>query len=133
VEPTQLLGTWQLQRRVLDRLAGLHGTVSGTLQLCPTNSPDTVRWFEQGTFHYAGAVFDAERELTVRRRADGWFVHFADGREFHPWTPGEPVTHPCRADLYRGLVETSPHRLRMLWDVRGPRKDQRMVTRCTRV
>ena len=67
------------------------------------------------------------------QRDDGaWQVRFADGRPFHPWRPGVWVDHPCNADLYRGLVDASPDRLRILWDVVGPTKDQRLFTRCVR-
>ena len=130
VEPTELLGRWQLERRVLDRLAGMHGRMTGTLDLVPDGAD--VRWLERGTFSYAGRAFHSTRELLIRRRADGWFVHFVDGREFHPWRPGAPVVHPCRADVYRGVVDARPELLRTLWDVHGPNKDQRLITRCTR-
>jgi len=128
VEPTQLLGRWRLDRRVADRCAGLCGQMTGQLELVPC--ADGVRWAERGVFSYAGRRFDSTRDYLIRRRGDGWVVCFADGREFHPWRPGAVVEHPCRADLYRGLIDARPGLLRVLWDVRGPGKDQRLVTRC---
>jgi hypothetical protein len=62
-------------------------------------------------------------------------VLFEDGRRFHPWRPGEQVVHPCAADLYDGWVvlDRGGARLRTLWDVHGPTKHQRLITRFTRL
>ncbi|WP_375489771.1 DUF6314 family protein [uncultured Jatrophihabitans sp.] len=130
--PAELAGTWRLGRRVHDRRLGAFGTVTGTLTLEPAD--DGLRWLERGRFLFAGQRFDSSRELllTPDGHGGGWTMRFADGGVFHPWRPGEVVTHPCRADMYRGLVDVAPQRLRILWDVTGPAKDQRLVTRCTR-
>jgi len=45
---------------------------------------------------------------------------------------GAPLVHPCRADLYRGVVSVDRAQLRVLWDVTGPGKDVRLFTRCRR-
>lgn len=129
VPPTALLGRWRLARRLRD--ARLHGAFAGALTL--TADGDGVRWDEAGTLRWAGQDIPATRRYLLRPGADGWWVHFEDGRPFHPWTPGEWVTHPCRADVYRGLVTVDgPDRWRVLWDVAGPAKDQRIVSRLTR-
>jgi hypothetical protein len=125
-----LLGEWRLERRVVDRLAGLFGTVRGTLSL--VDEGPRIRWREGGTLYWDGAELPVTRELLLRQDAGEWQVHFADGRPFHPWRPGAVVEHPCNADLYRGLVDARPDRLRVLWDVIGPGKDQRILTRCSR-
>ena len=132
VAPTELLGTWTLQRRVHDRVAGIRGHVSGTVEFVPDG--DDVRWVERGQLCWDGRRLDVGRELRVVPAPDGWLVRFADGRHFHPWTPDRVVTHPCRADVYRGLVrvDDTRTRLRVLWDVIGPSKDQRLLTRCRR-
>jgi hypothetical protein len=121
-----------LARRVLDRRAGRFGRVTGRLELTLVGS--SVRWLETGAFEWGGAVLPVTRELRLTPDADGWQVRFPDGRPFHPWRPGEVVEHPCRADVYRGLidVDSACRRLRVLWDVTGPAKDQRIVTRCAR-
>ena len=82
---------------------------------------------------------EVTRELLITPDDDDgasgtWTVRFADRRPFHPWTPGLEVVHPCRADTYRGLVlvDRDATRLRTLWDVTGPAKDQRLLTRCLR-
>ena len=129
--PEELVGRWVLRRRVADRLAGLQGTVTGELAVEPDGAG--LRWVERGTLRWAGARLPVSREYLLREGPAGWEVLFPDGRPFHPWRPGEPVTHPCRADVYTGLVTVRADRLRTLWDVRGPAKHQRLVTRCTRI
>lgn len=136
VAPTELLGEWDLARRIVDRRAPggrQHGRVHGTLTLTRTGS-DEVRWHEHGTLTWAGRELEVFRTLLVRRDERGWMVHFEDGRQFHPWRPGATVTHPCRADTYRGVVDVRADRrvLRVLWDVTGPSKDARLFTRCVR-
>jgi uncharacterized protein DUF6314 len=69
------------------------------------------------------------RELLIRRLDGSWWMTFADGRAFHPWRPGQVVTHRCAEDTYRGLVDLRGDRMRTLWDVIGPAKEQRLVTR----
>ena len=63
----------------------------------------------------------------------GWWLYFAHGRPFHPWTPGRWVHHPCREDLDRGLITiTGPDQWRTLWAVDGPDKAQRIITQLSR-
>ncbi|MBV9592233.1 MAG: hypothetical protein JO147_00335 [Actinobacteria bacterium] len=129
-QPTDLLGRWSLRRRVVDRHAGVTGRVEGTLELSAVG--DEVRWVETGTLRWLAGDYPVTRELVITRDPSGWMVRFADGREFHPWLPGMVVTHPCRADVYRGLITIDRRRtrLRVLWDVAGPSKNQRLVTTC---
>ncbi len=136
VAPPSLVGRWSLRRRVIDRVVGTAGEVDGTLTLAPM--PGGVRWFEEGTLHWGGHDYAVHRELHLvapAAGAGGWQVRFADGRDFHPWTPGEVVRHPCRADEYCGLVvvDRSALRLRVLWDVTGPAKQQRIYSHCIRL
>ena len=129
--PDGLVGTWVVRRRLVDRRAGVFAAMDGDLEL--TRQPDGVDWVETGVLHWLGQDIEVSRRYLLRETDDGWWVRFADGRPFHPWTPGAPVAHPCGPDLYRGLVTVDgPERWRMLWDVTGPRKDQRIVTRFTR-
>jgi hypothetical protein len=130
--PTDLLGVWQLKRRLVDRHEGKFGYVSGWLEL--TFVGGVVHWLELGELAWGGQVYEVTRELHIVRDGDGWEVRFTDGRPFHAWRPGAVVDHPCGADLYRGLVVVDPNRtrLRVLWDVTGPSKNQRIITRCVR-
>jgi hypothetical protein len=127
----ELIGRWSLARRVADRLTGRQGTARGELVIAP-DGPG-LRWQEQGTLTWAEADRPVSRTYLLREHGDGWWVEFADGRPFHPWRPGTPVTHPCRADVYTGLVTVDGDRIRTLWDVRGPARDQRLVTRFARL
>jgi hypothetical protein len=129
-EISPLVGRWQLRRRVADRVTGRHGTVAGLLTVVPDGKG--FRWAEAGVLRWAGVDRPVTRTYLLRERAGGWWVEFADGRPFHPWRPGEWVTHPCRADVYTGLVTVDGDQIRTLWDVRGPGKDQRLVTRLGR-
>ncbi len=129
-DPRDLVGRWALRRRVADRVAGRQGTVVGELAVSADGAG--LRWEESGTLRWTGVERAVTRTYLVREHADGWWVEFDDGRLFHPWRPGAPVTHPCQADVYTGLVTVDADRVRTLWDVRGPGKEQRLVTRLTR-
>jgi hypothetical protein len=136
VEPTDLVGTWALARRIVDRprRGGRRrfGRVAGTLTLRRDGA--AVDWFEEGTLTWGGHDLAVTRRLRIEPTAAGWEVRFDDGRPFHPWRPGAPVLHPCRDDVYCGLVsvDAAQRELRVLWDVTGPAKDVRLFTRCRR-
>jgi hypothetical protein len=125
MEPGALVGRWGLWRRVRD--GGAYGAVVGELVVSP--SPDGLRWDERGVLRFGGGEFPVTRTYLLRDGA----VWFADGRFFHPWRPGEVVTHPCGEDVYTGLVTVDGDRMRTVWDVVGPRKRQRLVTRFARL
>lgn len=73
------------------------------------------------------------RHLFVEQRPDGWWVTFEDGRDFHPWSVGPSVVHPCGADTYEGRIQVdSPDAWTVVWVVSGPAKDYTMTTRLTR-
>jgi hypothetical protein len=133
-EPTALLGTWSLTRVVDDRLAGETRDVRGTATL-ELETPDRVRWSEEGTMTWAGHAVPVSRTLFIERhveRAGGtWMVHFADGRPFHPWAVGRQVDHPCAPDHYQGLIEIDGDpvtRWTVEWQATGPEKDYVMTT-----
>lgn len=131
MDPRGLVGRWELRRRVADRAAGRHGTMVGELAVAP--DAGGLRWDERGILRWAGAEHPATRTYLLREGEDGWQVTFPDGRPFHPWRPGQVVTHPCRADLYTGLVTVSGDRMHTLWDVHGPTKHHRLITRFRRI
>lgn len=133
-DPTDLLGTWELSRVVDDRLTGERHGVRGTATLA-LESPDRVRWSEDGTMTWGGRTVPVSRTLFVDRDADhqggGWFVHFEDGRPFHPWSVGVRVDHPCGRDHYQGLIEVGGDpvvRWTVEWRATGPEKDYVMTT-----
>lgn len=129
--PSDLVGEWVLARRLADRRTGHHGTVRGRLLL--HRHGDRVDWAENGTLSWDGTTLAVSRHYVLRRDDEGWWVYFPHGGAFHPWRPGAWVEHPCRADRYRGLitVDDADH-WRTLWEVAGPGKSQRIITRFAR-
>ncbi len=138
--PRELVGSWLLSRRIEDRRARETLHVTGTTEVS-MREDGRIAWRESGELT-RGAAADAppipvRRELLIERREcfqDGeqrtespggeWMVLFADGRDFHPWTPGRAVVHPCGEDRYDGLVEiTDTGRWHVTWEVVGPAKD----------
>lgn len=132
VEPLALIGKWTMARRVVDRTAGTYGTVAGTLVVEAADAG--VRLAEDGVLRWGGAEYPVTRVSLLQPLDGEWWMLFEDGRPFHPWRPGVPVVHPCGADTYDGLValDRDGNRLRTLWNVRGPAKNQRLVTRFAR-
>jgi hypothetical protein len=122
---------------VRDEVAGLTGAVAGMLMIAPCG--EGLDWLESGEFLWTDAT-GALRRANVRRRtlllpAEGtWWMHFEDGRRFHPWQPGRRVEHPCGEDAYTGLVDVGVdgRTMRTVWDVTGPAKRQRLITRLYR-
>jgi hypothetical protein len=128
-DPVTLVGDWRFSRTIDDRLTGRQSRVDGKLSL-EVVSPDRIRWQEHGLWHQPDGDVEVGRALWLVRDGDAgdWWVRFEDGRDFHPWTPGRSVVHPCGADTYRGLVVGTPDRWTVEWDVTGPTKDYLMTT-----
>jgi hypothetical protein len=127
VTPLGLLGTWELGRVVDDHLAGERRDVRGTATLA-LESPDRVRWSEEGTMSWPGHAVPVSRTLFVVRSGEGWFVEFEDGRPFHPWVVGERIEHPCSPDRYLGLITVGDEGWTVEWRATGPEKDYVMTT-----
>ncbi|WP_229054831.1 DUF6314 family protein [Aeromicrobium sp. Leaf350] len=130
-DPRDLLGTWQLSRRVDDRLGPVRH-VHGTSELS-LDDDGRIRWSENGTMTWEGGSAPIYRTLFVEQRDDGWWVTFDDGRDFHPWETDAPVVHPCGADVYEGRIDTAASDAwAVVWNVTGPAKDYTMTSRLTR-
>lgn len=149
-----LLGTWEVERELVDRRAEVVGTfrgtavfqeltgagvargpAGGTSAALPGDAPGraVVEHAERGELAWGGVTGPAGRTLLVVPQADGSArVTFADGREFHDldlragrWS----ALHPCVADVYAGtFTVVSPDEWHVRWDVTGPAKDQRLTT-----
>lgn len=133
LQPPDLLGEWALRRRIADYRSRMSGTVDGQLTLNSDARTGEIAWSESGALQWNGAIHAVTRTYLLREDSDGWWLFFADGRPFHPWQPGGWVEHPCRDDLYRGLVSiTDSDRWGTVWDVSGPAKDLRILTRFSR-
>lgn len=130
-DPRDLAGTWRFDRVVEDRL-GPARRVTGTTELV-VEEAHRVRWSESGTMTWDGGETPVFRNLFVEQRPDGWWVTFEDGRDFHPWSVGQTVVHPCGADTYEGRIDVRPPEAwTVVWVVSGPAKDYTMTTRLTR-
>lgn len=131
-DPLSLLGAWTLARTIDDRKGPETSTVQGTTELA-RQGDGRVRWSESGTLQRGGHEIPVNRTLYVELRDAGWFVTFDDGRDFHPWEPGEEVVHPCAADTYVGRIElVDADTWTVEWNVTGPAKDYTMISRLTR-
>lgn len=132
MDPLGVLGSWNLTRTVRDRRTGTVYTAAGTA-LFTQEVPQRIRWAEEGTLSWEGTRSPFTRMLfIVRGEGESWRVVFEDGRDFHPWGQ-QDVTHPCRADLYRGGVDAPRDEgWSITWDVTGPAKDYAMHTRYVR-
>lgn len=133
-EPTAFVGRWQIARELSDLRTGRSGRFTGTLVVAA--EAGGYGWEESGTLVWGEHTGPAQRRLCLRMREDSWWMCFADGRPFHPWRVGTEVVHPCAADVYRGTVSLDPHdagRFELVWVVSGPTKQQRIVSRMTRV
>lgn len=127
-DPRALVGTWRMARVIDDRLTGTQSHVDGRLVLAAV-SPGRLSWSETGWWHQSTGDVEVHRALWIERtEGGGWWVRFQDGRDFHPWTPDEPVAHDCAPDTYRGEVSGSVRRWMVQWDVIGPHKDYSMRT-----
>lgn len=133
-DPAAFAGRWQLARELSDLRAARSGHFTGRLLVAREDAGYT--WDESGTLVWGAHTGPAGRRLQLRLREDAWWMCFADGRPFHPWQVGPELVHPCGADTYRGVISQDPgrpDRFEMVWDVTGPGKQQRIVSRLTRI
>lgn len=132
-DPGSLAGRWSLRRRLRDDRVGMSGRVLGVLLIRP-DAQGALHWEEAGELHWGSLRTPVRRHTILRRTEDGWWMTFEHGGLFHPWRPGAVVEHTCAADLYRGMVRIDgADRMRVLWCVRGPGKDQRLMTGLRRI
>lgn len=131
IDPRTLLGAWAFDRVIDDHLAGDEKTVTGAAEFAEAGD-GRIRWSETGTLRVGGQELPVMRTSYIEPRGDGWFVTFEDGRDFHPWAPGQAVAHPCGADLYAGQISAGAGGGRSMftvrWRVTGPAKDYTMTT-----
>lgn len=127
VDPRDLVGTWDLARVIVDHRGNAELHMTGTAELV-RGADGRIRWAESGTLDRGGSAVPVSRVLFVEERADGWFVTFEDGRDFHAWEPGREVEHQCTPDLYAGRIDGSTRRWTVEWTVTGPAKDYVMTS-----
>lgn len=121
-------GNWAVERHLLDRSTGTHGTFTGVVRFSPADDGG-LAFREEGTMRWPAFAGPASREylLEPADRPDALDVFFADGRPFHrmSFTPeASRDQHWCDPDTYRvTYTHDGPDRFSYSWDVTGPRKD----------
>ena len=124
-DPSILLGTWSVYRKVVDHRNG--GTLTFTGYADITKSA----FDEYGELAIAGAKLDSRRHYALNIESEQVTVQFADGSPFIRLAAEEcqRVVHCCGDDIYAGrFVIASPDRWAEIWSVRGPKKRYRSVT-----
>lgn len=126
-------GHWRVARDIVDHRAGSTGRFVGTAEFTPLAAGLGYR--EIGQLHLPGQPpFHAERRYIWRQDDTGIHITFEDGRAFHSITPDAPnATHWCDPDTYDVTYrfDTWPDWTNT-WDVSGPRKAYKMITRYSR-
>lgn len=135
-------GRWRLERRILDRLAGVEGRFEGEATLTPApalpGAPATLLYAERGLLTLGTAPpMTAERRYLWAQGPDGRIaVRFDDGRPFHGFDPGAgtvEAAHRCDPDDYRVAYDFAAWPdWQSTWNVTGPRKNYRMESRYRR-
>ncbi|WP_333713283.1 DUF6314 family protein [Yoonia sp.] len=129
------LGDWRITREISDFRLRDSGRLEGLARF--TAEGDGLRYHESGTLRFAGgAPIRAERGYLWHFTDTDVQVAHADGAPFHSFArTGEPeaTPHLCGEDLYRGTYDFSAFPdWQVTWEVQGPRKDYRSVTRYRR-
>lgn len=132
-----LRGIWRLERILVDGRLGQGGSMAGTALFAPSG-PERLLYSESGILRFGSYEGMAEQSYfydfaapsrAAVSRHDGQFFHDLDlssGRS--------AVSHACGPDLYHGLYGVSDaDEWWVEWQVRGPRKDQRITTRYRRI
>lgn len=121
-----LLGTWVLDRRLVDARLGAEGRFEGVARFAPTGG-GAAAYREEGTMRFLDHVGSAHRDLRCRA-VDQSSVAFSfpDGRDFHRLElrpDGYEAEHRCGEDRYLGrFLLVGDAEWHATWKVVGPRK-----------
>lgn len=127
-------GHYTVARRIEDRRAGQTVRFEGRAQIAEGATPHSALYRETGEMRIPPqGRFTAERSYLWRAQAGRIVVKFDDGRPFHDFDPvsgGAATEHLCGQDWYLGGYDFSGWpQWSVIWEVSGPRKDYRSVTR----
>jgi hypothetical protein len=130
-----LLGRWDVERTMSE--GGDEGGFAGVAEFSRAADADRLTWDEHGRMRWRGNDLEARRRLELVREGAAWEVRFDDGRPFHPLDLSTGVcsaVHPCGEDHYEGEYRVvDDDAFEVAWRVRGPRKDQRILSRYRRL
>jgi hypothetical protein len=120
-------GCWTLSRQVLDRRAGWTARFEGSAVF--SRAAAGLIYEEAGELRIPGAPPLRATRRHLWCEANGLIeVRFEDGRFFHAFDPRAPraaAHHECPPDAYRVTYDFSaPQGWSSRWEIRGPRKDQ---------
>lgn len=134
-----LTGTWRVDRTMTELAHdGAQGTFTGTVTFTPERD-GTLRHHESGLMVWPTHSGPATRDYLLRSTEQPavMIVEFTDGRPFHVMdlSTGQWNTeHGCAPDDYTvTYTVTSPDAYTMQWDVRGPRKNLRLLSQLRRI
>ena len=121
-----LLGSWALDRRLVDGRLGAEGRFEGVARFTP-EGPGAAAYREEGTVRFLDHVGAAHRDLRCTAVAEGSVAFsFPDGRAFHLLElrpEGYEAEHRCGEDRYLGrFLLLDEGEWRATWRVEGPRK-----------
>ncbi len=126
-------GGYSVTRRIEDRRAAQTVRFEGRAQISEGDTRHSALYREAGEMQVAQGRFTAERSYLWRAQAGRILVQFDDGRPFHDFDPvsgGAATEHLCGQDWYLGGYDFSDWpQWSVTWEVSGPRKDYRSVTR----
>ena len=131
-----LLGSWKLQRVLVDRDEAMTGRFDGEASFRPCARG--LLYEEHGTVTFGGHRGQAEQTYVYEfPEGDGRAsVRFRDGRAFHRLDLSgglDHVSHACGADLYEGaFTALSESAWKSEWKVTGPRKHYDLASTYTR-
>lgn len=126
-----LLGSWRIERHLLDERTGKQGRFTGTARFTPVDG--SLRYAEDGVLDWPPHRGPASRALRFEVRA-AWSasVFFDDGRLFHTLdlAAGSAVAeHRCGDDRYQGQYRLlGPTAWAQEWRVDGPHKALTILT-----
>lgn len=118
-------GRWRIERRITQH-DGPPARFDGQAVWSPEG--DALRYMERGELRIEGQrAMQAERRYLWRADLSVWFE---DGRFFHRVPPGGgDAAHWCAPDAYDVSYDFALWpRFRVVWRVRGPRKDYTMTS-----
>lgn len=131
------IGGWRMERRIDDRRAGRAGAAVGEAVIADIGDAATAICTEALTIDYGGQRFAGEQTMHWRfDDADGPTLFSRDGRllvtlRFRQdgGRARASFSHDCGEDLYEGVAEIGDESSwRLVWNVRGPRKDYTLDT-----
>lgn len=128
-------GRWAIRREIRDNLSNQQGKFVGIAEFSVMD--DGLLYIEQGKLALGDAAeVNAERCYHWRGSEAEIEVLFEDGRPFHRFNLRRTMPdarHLCGADMYNVTYDFGDWpNWSARWDVLGPRKDYRMISRYKR-